>query len=64
MDLSEEINRLWDNLPIDTVIATLLDPRTKFFHRIPKGEVNEALAIMKEVYLLFLTIFYVFESYL
>jgi hypothetical protein len=41
---------LWDNLPIDTVIASLLDPRTKFFDRIPKHEVNEALKIMAKVY--------------
>jgi len=41
----------WDEkLPIDTVIATLLDPRTKFFHRIPAKEIGEAIKILKSEY--------------
>lgn len=49
VDLEKEIDFLWDHLPIDTVIATLLDPRTKFFPRIPEHEVTEALKTMKKV---------------
>lgn len=49
VDLEKEINSLWDNLPVDTVIATLLDPRTKFFPRIPEHEVTEALKVLKKV---------------
>ncbi len=48
-DLHEEINVLWDKLPIDTVIATTLDPRTKFYSKIPKKELKEALKVMQEV---------------
>lgn len=47
-DFKEEINGLWDKLPLDTVIASILDPRTKFFDRIPKDEMNEALDTLKE----------------
>lgn len=48
-DLQEELNYIWDHLPIDTVIATLLDPRTKFYSKIPKKEETEALRILKKV---------------
>ena len=51
-DLSESISVLWDNLPIDTVIASILDPRTKFFDRIPKNEINEAIKIMAKVFII------------
>lgn len=50
-DLNESLCVLWDDLPIDTVIASILDPRTKFFDRIPKKEINEALKIMAKVFL-------------
>lgn len=39
-DFKDEINSLWDRLPLDTVIASVLDPRTKFFGKIPIGEIN------------------------
>lgn len=48
-DLQNSLNILWDELPIDTVVASLLDPRTKWFRRIPKGEIAEALAMLKKV---------------
>jgi hypothetical protein len=48
-DLLNELRELWDNLPIDTVIASLLDPRTKFLDKLPKAEVKEALEILKKV---------------
>lgn len=49
-DLQESLNLLWDKLPVDTIIASILDPRTKFFHRIPKKEIEEGLKVMKKVY--------------
>ena len=49
-DLNESLCMLWDDLPFDTVIASILDPRTKFFDRIPKKEINEALKIMAKVF--------------
>jgi hypothetical protein len=48
-DLSTCINELWDSLPLDSVIASILDPRTKWFPRIPAGEIKEALDAMKIV---------------
>ncbi len=48
-DLQESINLLWDDLPIDTVIASILDPRTKFFDKIPGNEIEKALKIIKQV---------------
>lgn len=48
-DLLEELNQLWDKLPVDTIIATLLDPRTKWYDKIPKEEIKEALSILKQV---------------
>jgi len=51
VDLEEELATYWDkNLPIDTVIATLLDPRTKFFQRIPPNEIKEAVKLLKIEY--------------
>jgi len=47
-DLTNEINELWDKLPIDTVIASILDPRTKFFPRIPAHEITEALKTLSK----------------
>lgn len=47
--MDKSICILWDDLPVDTVIASILDPRTKFFDRIPKKEINEALKIMAKV---------------
>ncbi len=49
IDMLKSIAELWDNLPIDTVIASILDPRVKFFDPIPKSEINEALKIMATV---------------
>jgi hypothetical protein len=49
-DLQESLNNLWDDLPLDTVTASILDPRTKWFHRIPNHEINEALAALKQVW--------------
>jgi hypothetical protein len=72
VELEKEINSLWDNLPVDTVIATLLDPRTKFFPRIPEHEVTEALKVLKKVKLktchflinfFFFIFFFFFKNY-
>lgn len=49
-DLEGCLNNLWDDLPLDTVIASILDPRTKWFPRIPANEIKEALSCMKKVY--------------
>ncbi len=54
VDLQEELDRLWDVLPIDTVIASIFDPRTKWFPRIPANEIKEALSVLKKVRLLLL----------
>ena len=48
-DLERCLNELWDELPLDTVIASILDPRTKWFPRIPANEIKEALVSMKKV---------------
>ncbi len=54
-DLLQCVAELWDKLPIDTVIASILDPRTKWYDKIPSGEVTEGLKILKQViYCLFL----------
>lgn len=50
-DLQNSINQLWDDLPIDTVIASILDPRTKFFDKIPENEITIALKTLKKVIL-------------
>jgi hypothetical protein len=47
-DLKKELENLWNNLPIDTVIACTLDPRTKYYTKIPKSELKEALKIMQQ----------------
>jgi len=47
--LEEELKIFWDKLPIDTVIASVLDPRTKKYHKIPPHEINEAVKIIKSV---------------
>jgi len=47
VDLLECLNVLWDSLPIDTVIASILDPRTKWYDKIPKHEITEALKILQ-----------------
>jgi hypothetical protein len=51
LDLLECLNVLWDSLPIDTVIASILDPRTKWYDRIPKHEITEALKVLQGVWL-------------
>lgn len=48
-DLKECLNQLWDNLPLDTVSATLLDPRFKFYDKIPRNERNESLEQLQSV---------------
>jgi hypothetical protein len=47
-DLQESLNQLWDTLPIDSVISSILDPRTKWHERIPTKEITEALKTMQE----------------
>jgi len=50
-DLQQQLNEIWDNLPIDTVIASMLDPRTKWFNKIPVNEITEALKVMKKEFM-------------
>jgi hypothetical protein len=52
-DLQGCLDNLWDDLPLDTVIASILDPRTKWFPRIPANEITEALSCMKKVCYIF-----------
>jgi hypothetical protein len=49
-DLQESLNALWNKLPLDTVSATILDPRFKFYDKIPKKEVTEAIESLKKVF--------------
>jgi hypothetical protein len=59
-DLQQQLDDIWDDLPIDTVIASMLDPRTKWFKRIPVNEIGEALKLMKKVqgnFLIYLSIY-------
>jgi hypothetical protein len=37
------LNVLWDKLPVDSIIATFLDPRVKVLDQIPKREHDEAV---------------------
>jgi hypothetical protein len=50
-DLQQQLDDIWDDLPIDTVIASMLDPRTKWYKRIPVNEITEALKVMKKEYM-------------
>jgi len=50
-DLLEELNQLWDNLPVDSVIASILDPRTKWHDKIPAQEIKEALSLLKKEFM-------------
>jgi len=50
-DFKDEINSLWDRLPLDTVIASILDPRTKFYDKIPQNEIDEALKTLQEEFI-------------
>jgi hypothetical protein len=43
-DLLEKLNEFWDALPIDTVIASILDPRAKLNLPIPQEEQKEAIS--------------------
>jgi len=49
-DLEESLCGLWDRLPIDSVISSILDPRVKFLTNIPSSEIEEALEILKKEY--------------
>ena len=49
-DLQNSLNELWNDLPIDTVISSILDPRTKWYPRIPGHEIKEAVDILKKVF--------------
>jgi len=49
-DLLKELKNLWDNLPIDTVIASMLDPRTKWFSKISAAEIKQATELMQKEY--------------
>ncbi len=51
-ELKKCLDALWDDLPLDTVSATILDPRFKFYDKIPKNETREALERLREVYLI------------
>lgn len=51
-DLKRCLGELWDNLPLDTVSATILDPRFKFYDKIPKKETKEALESLRDVCLI------------
>jgi len=42
VDFQERLNVVWNTIPVDTVIATILDPRTKDIDGIPAEEVKEA----------------------
>lgn len=50
-DLQERLNQIWDKLPIDTIIATLLDPRIKTsLEQIPKREIIKATKLLEQVW--------------
>jgi hypothetical protein len=55
-DLLEELETIWANLPVDSVICSMLDPRTKWFEKIPARERNEALKEMQKVFRIFVFI--------
>jgi len=38
LDLKEELSIIWDKLPVDTIIASILDPRFKDLLHIPEEE--------------------------
>lgn len=40
------LNGLWNKLPVDTIIATFLDPRVKVLSQIPRKEHDEALRVI------------------
>jgi len=51
-DLTESLNQIWDNLPIDTVIAVFLDPRlSHILPNIPKEERDEAISHVEKEYI-------------
>ena len=48
--LEEKLNCIWDKLPIDTIIATFLDPRIKTsMEQIPKREQTAAMLLLEKV---------------
>jgi len=48
----EALNVIWDNIPIDALIATYLDPRMKnHISTVPLSEMNEAMELLKQEYL-------------
>jgi hypothetical protein len=52
-DFQNQLNALWNKLPIDSIIATFLDPRVKVLSQIPKNEHDEAVRVMARVCLSF-----------
>ena len=53
-EFQNALNSLWNKLPIDSIIATFLDPRVKVLSQIPKNEHDEAVRTMARVCLSFL----------
>jgi hypothetical protein len=49
-DLKEGISKAWDELPVDTLLATLLDPRFKNMTSFPQAEIDSAWDILKREY--------------
>jgi hypothetical protein len=47
-DLQEKFNQIWDNLPVDALKATYLDPRIKNLPSIPPNEVKEMKLLLRE----------------
>jgi len=45
-EFQNQLNSLWNKLPIDSIIATFLDPRVKVLSQIPKNEHDEAVKTM------------------
>ncbi len=53
------LNALWNKLPIDSIIATFLDPRVRVLNQIPKKEQDEAIRTMARVCLSFVIHFFI-----
>lgn len=48
--MKEKLAQLWDQLPQDTLIASLLDPRFKFLTSFPETEKEEAWKLLEAEY--------------